>query len=141
MPVSVDWLLEAHIVDYKMIAVVNSADMLAVTEDVMGMLSGYRQHTVHVLYDVSQCARIPYDIPNIIKALKPFLMLPNMGWGIAYGSKDPVTKFTAELIVQLIKVRYRDFKNREEALAYLAQIEPSLKRLEGFQKLQGSVNR
>jgi hypothetical protein len=140
MSVSVGWLLEGYIIDYKLLGVVSSADMLAVTEQVIGNLSGDPRNTVHVLYDVTNCTRIPYDIPNIIKALKPFLILPNMGWGIAYGSKDPVTKFTAELIVQLIKVRYRDFKTQEEALAFLAQTDPALTRIEGFMHLQNQAS-
>jgi hypothetical protein len=140
MAVSVGWLLEGYLVDYKLIGVVSSGDMIAVSETVIQMLASNPRNTVHVLYDVTACTRIPYDIPNLIKALKPFLILPNMGWGIAYGSKDPVTKFTAELIVQLIKVRYRDFKSQEAALTFLAQIDPVLTRVEGFRHLQNKVN-
>jgi hypothetical protein len=92
------------------------------------------------MHDVRQCKKIPYDISNILKALRPFLFLPNMGWGIAYGSKDPVTKFTAEIIVQLTKVRYRDFKTRQEALAFLAQVDTALALAEEFKRLRNEVN-
>ena len=95
MSVSVGWLLENHLIDYKLIGIVNSADMLAVTEQVSQMLSSNPRNTVHVLYDVSNCARIPYDIPNIIKALKP---RPNTWIAAMNGhARDPQSAIRARL--------------------------------------------
>jgi hypothetical protein len=80
----------------------------------------------HIIVDVSQVSKMPSDMKVLLpKVGYDLLQHPKSGWFILVSSNQ-IHSYLASMISQVTKIRFRQVSSKEEALAFLQDVDSTL---------------
>lgn len=138
MPYKVSWLIENRVILAQHYGVFTGEELLAYLDESLAMrdraneISGVGGPLIHTLTDarkLEKSAMALRDVQPILRSLRK----QRTGWSI-YVHPGKVDRFLASLGHQFVGVRYRAFEKMSEAIAFLEEMEPSLR---GLPELEG----
>jgi hypothetical protein len=122
MPFQVTWYHSDRVIYVRLEGLVTLEEISGATEKV---IEHVYQGTppVHVLSDLRDMHKFPTNLVDISRSVKP---MDNtiLGYTLIVGL-NPVVRFLTSAISQFFKARYRTFNTPDEALAFLAEVDPS----------------
>jgi len=125
MPYTIGWYpgYEDRVV-YKVFSGVLTLEELTAGGQELAQLVQQGIDPVHVLVDVHLVKGFPKSATQIKKAAMPYSNL-QLGWILLVGASSVMSMFTG-LVAQLAGTKLRSFSSEEEALAFIAQKDPTL---------------
>jgi hypothetical protein len=129
MNYEISWLLKGRIVLHQTFALPTQDDVAQMDEQFLDYLEQAEAPLLHFIYDMSAQDKVP-DLKTM--ANMEFTRHPAMGWAIVIGTVNPMTKFLITTVSQINKTRFRMFTTREEALAFLQEVDNTLPQLAPF---------
>ena len=82
------------------------------------------QSPVHLFIDVTAVGKVPTNL-NQMKKSMDILNNPNLGWAVLIGA-NPVARFLASVISQVMKIRFTIVSAMDEALTFMARQDTTL---------------
>ena len=128
MPQETGWYIEEKVIIARYWGAVTLQDIYDSAAIEHELLESARGHTVHVLVDKIGQTSSPTELIRVREALRSVLTHPAMGWTVAYGNIQDVTRdYINVVITKSFKAHYRAFPSRVQALAFLAKADHSLR--------------
>ena len=122
-----EWLVEGQVV----LITAYNWDLETFTDDILTvktMIDESSQPLVHTLWDFRELKRYPSKLPEINKGVKPLFTHERFGWVITVMDNQLIA-FLSQMATSLYRVRYRTFKDMDEAKAFLVSADPTLERI------------
>ena len=129
MAYSVDWYIHNRILNVRFIDYIDDNDMAGVNAEVIDHLDGL-QNKAHLVVDLRGLKKYPTNVRHI-KDFTEYLRHPNMGFVIALGIDNPLMRFFATVIPQVVGIDFRSAKEMDEALAILRRVDTTLTEVAG----------
>jgi hypothetical protein len=122
MPYQLSWLVEGRIILNKSWGTLTKEEIPRYDQEMLNLLDAGTAPLVHCISDITELENMPG-----VTAMTQFTFVkhPCMGWQLAYGGKLAMT-LIGNLASQIFRMRFRSFRNREEALAFLQQVDSTL---------------
>lgn len=114
---TVEWLIEDQVVlthAYHWDADSLAEDIIRVNE----MVKSSDQPLVHTVWEFTNLEKYPANLNAIRKAVQPLFENKQLGWVITI-IHNPMITFLAQVATGMYKVRYRSFKDYDEAIQFL----------------------
>lgn len=123
MSVQVSWLVEGHVIHWKVSGVDTMADVVAAEEEVIRLFDESDAPLVHVIFDFSSTEEVAQ---LDLKEDRKILHHPQNGWNIFVAVNNPILKMLTAIKVSQAKARLRWFPTLKEALEFLPSVDSSL---------------
>lgn len=121
MSIETKWLVENQVFMVVLPAELDEALLEDYDELIVQILDKTAADKVHLVVDMRGLTKSPSLMKS--RALKHPKHL-KLGWGLLVGmSSNPVIRFTAATIAQLMHLRFKSFERMEDALAHLTKNE------------------
>jgi hypothetical protein len=124
MPYELSWYVENRILYLRLLGEVTFAELDLVSREANVMIDG-GVRPVHALVDLRGVTEFPTNIKDVYDAIH-MNRGDNLGWTLII-TPSRVLRFFGSTIVQLAQRRINTFVNWEEALAFLATRDDSIK--------------
>src|SRR5262245_9504813 len=110
MPYQVNWLVEKHVVEIKLIGLFTVSELKEVDEAALGLVKQYPDNTIHLFFDLTT---MTYSPP--LSALRGVQLLrqPNVGWAANYGTFNPLFRVLTTPLTKLFGLKQRFFNSRD----------------------------
>lgn len=129
MPFEQSWLIENAVVFTEYSGEVTLDEVTESIEEVLWRFNISQRQLIHMVVDTKDLDAHPTNLAEINRIVKPLLQHKQAGWFIMLGNQNPVTKFLAEMLAQISRVRFRAFGNWEEAREFLQGMDAGLPEL------------
>lgn len=124
MAYEISWYEQGRVIFQRMYGSVTLHELRQITEEVIGYVHSGTP-LVHLVVDMTRMEEFPFDLSQISATLREDLS-PMLGWTIII-SKNSLVVTMSRLILQLKRVRFRVVTSREEAFAFLAEKDTTLR--------------
>lgn len=125
MPYRIDWLIKDHIILIEMIGDVTLEDLHHMTLESQGYVERGAAH-VHAVVDQRQVSSLPSDMRQVIATVRQ-VRVPPTGISVMVMPRiQPLFKFIASVLMQVVSLDYRFANTFEEALIVLSRIDPDI---------------
>jgi len=113
---------EGRVIHQTFVGNITLDELASSSQEIIGLI---RQGTapVHLLLDVRRLAKFPLSANQLNKALA-HVREPGLGWALLVGSSSIMGTF-AGIIAQIARINLRSFATLDEALAFVAEQDPS----------------
>jgi hypothetical protein len=120
MPYKISWYDNRTLL-IELIGVISADDFLAVTNESFALVEAASER-IHGIVDQSQALSLPLSINSLARYI-PRNKHPNQGMSILVIPKlNPIGRFAASTLLQILGLEYRIAQNMEEAEAILQKI-------------------
>jgi hypothetical protein len=119
------WLVTNHIVYSRYTGVLTRDGLRASIGEIYTFLDQNEGSLVHVISDVSEFQK-SLTVIETVRIVRERPIHPNRGWSITIGEKNPVMAMVFFITRKLLKSKRASFTNLEEALQFLAEVDPSI---------------
>ncbi|MGQ9909474.1 MAG: hypothetical protein ACUVS2_11630 [Candidatus Flexifilum sp.] len=122
----VEWLYRDRVIFEQLYGDVTVGEIEAVAE-ALQTLAEAGQAPVHIINDVRSLRKYPINLKSIRQAVQ-VPASSNLGWLVVIQNDNPLVRFIAATIAQLVitDLRMSSVKTPEEALRFLLSRDPSL---------------
>lgn len=120
----IEWLIKDHVI----LSTAYDWDIVNFEEhilEVKKLVDTSPLPLVHTIWDFSELEHYPNKLPAINKAVKPLFTHEQLGWVVTI-IDNQIIAFLSQMATSLYRVRYRSYKNMEEAKAFLVSTDPVL---------------
>jgi hypothetical protein len=124
MPYDVNWYVPEQVVYANFWGEVTLADFRKFNGEMMTLLEAPGGR-VHVIVNAVQVTSVSASPQDIVAAL-PYLRHSRIGWG-AIVQNNVFTRFMVSMVAQLMQVRTRFFSDLPAAVAFLEQIDETIR--------------
>lgn len=122
----VNWLVEDRVV-YASASGDMAADAVQdLMQTIVTALTASTDEMVHVIGDLSALGDYPTRLQEMQELTADVLAHPRLGWVLLYGRMDEITQFLATVLATNTRTSLRLIQTRDEALHFLARVDPSL---------------
>lgn len=132
MPIEITWLVEGRVLYDRITGSPALDEFRAGGRRLAELMLRDDELLVHILLDISAMKRMPTQIGGMSEASRPFMVHPNAGWIIAFGSSDRMVNLIGTIVSQIFRSRFRFFRSLEEALRFLQEQDSTLPPLEAL---------
>ena len=127
MPTKQEWLIEKRLVQVHFIGELSIHDIVEALETSAHFVDAGDPPSVHFLHDWTQLDKFPTNILQIMRSVNVRLAHPDrVGWMVAYGSDNRLMRYVSQTVLQIMRIKFRTFSTREDALAYLCHMDATL---------------
>lgn len=125
MAYSVEWLYPPRMILIQYIDRVVRVDITSQTDE-LGHVLKEGQVPVHLIVDLSRVTEVGLGLGDLKSvAIKTH---DEVGW-MAVVAPNPIFRFFASIGIQMSRGKYRIFANRQEALKFLIEQDPTLRKV------------
>lgn len=121
MPYSVDWFRPNHVIQLELIGNVSLEEAKHINTELLALL-GQAETTVHMVADATTLENFPKNILQI-KNTQAYLQHPKLGWIFFISQPNPLIRFFATTIAQVIGTRLRIVETIDEAVTIIDKID------------------
>ncbi len=121
MPVSLSWFVEGRIIYAEVSGDISEADLIAAVDGAIQLAGSVSDQCIHTLMDVTDTKHLP---PVNVLARELGRMnqhSPNREMTVIFGL-NRILRYTLELLLKLVPLRYRAFESREHAEQFLIDL-------------------
>lgn len=125
MTVEMAWFIENKVVYCKISGAVTESELTQLDSLAIQWFDQSPESSIHILVDAQQ---VTQTAPLAAQSKLQFPKHAKLGWIVAGGSakSNVVVRMIVSLVSQFFKVRWRDERTLDEALAFLQEIDSSL---------------
>ena len=123
MPFEITWYEKDRIVNARAVGNLSLEEIDAANRRIIELVN-QGLSPVHLFIDVGSVGKVPTNLNQMKKSME-ILNNPKMGWAILIGA-NPVARFLASVISQVMKIRFSIVSTMEEALTFLARQDTTL---------------
>jgi hypothetical protein len=123
MPFEITWYEKGRIVNARAVGNLSLEEIDGANRQIIEHVN-QGQSPVHLFIDVTAVGKVPTNL-NQMKKSMDVLNNPNLGWAVLVGA-NPVARFLASVISQVMKIRFTIVSTMDEALSFLARQDTSL---------------
>ena len=120
------WMQDRKVAYFEIIGDFDEEGMTAFNEHMRDDYIALGEAPVHCIIDAGGLTGYPRSVAVIGKNTSKVLKHPNLGWIILVGFDNPIVKFMANMVVQILRVQYKQVKTLKEAKELLLRIDPEL---------------
>ncbi len=130
MPIEMSWYVQDRVILLKFIGDITVEDMQEISANYIDMVdTAEGDWLIHALHDADQMESLPRAIKDTVNNARDAFKHPRSGWTVAYNIRKPVLKLFGNMATGMLRVRYRIFNTRAEALAFLQETDQTLPEL------------
>ncbi|MCC6612803.1 MAG: hypothetical protein IT320_04945 [Anaerolineae bacterium] len=134
MPFTSQWYVPEAVIYSRFSGQVSEEDVIRHGVALNELMRTSSRAAVHVLVDSSDVTK-PLSFVATIKAARATPQDERIGWVVTVGEQDPMLKFISDATRQLLQLRSRNFRTRDEALDFLKSIDDTI----DWSQAQGDV--
>lgn len=124
MPYTMEWIIEGRFLALTYSGKITPEELQEMDAAIIEQLRHYPQNKIDVIADASQIEGIP-PLSRISRVFT-YTHEPNLTVVAIIGMPTYATVL-AQLLAQILRIKYRPYKSKAEAIAYLVQQDPSLR--------------
>lgn len=124
MAVEVKWLVPDHVMLTHVYGTLIEADINTIFEDGFKLIESSTHQPIHAI--IKADLDTAPSLSTLSKMGRQRSTHPRSGWSVIVMPTNPVVRFGADLMSQLIKVRYRRVDTMEDALKFLKDLDDSI---------------
>lgn len=129
MPIETTWLVEGRIINARLSGEVTPDDIRQSAAQVVQMIDSSDAELVHALHDATDVQSLPLRMIELRQAVKAAYNHPNLGWTVAFQVDSAVMRFLGNMTSSIFSIRYKIVDTREDALAWLQEMDATLPEL------------
>jgi hypothetical protein len=130
MPADVSWYIKDRVLQLNLTGDVTRDELADVATQTAAYIDAAPDQSVvplvHTLVDATQIEGFPKILRDFAGAYQPMASHYQIGWVLLYGTEDPLMLFIADAASQMFTTRFRKFKTRPEAVAFLQYVDSTL---------------
>lgn len=126
MPIKESWLIENRIVYFELFGDVSVEEIAEVSAKFIEMMESSDSMFVHALHDATHLDKLPKSIGALSGATREAWQHPKTGWTVAFNVKNPILAYIGNMMSRIFQTRYRIVSSKQEALALLKSVDPTL---------------
>ena len=120
MPYTQELSHEDNIINVTYSGDVTIEDIEAVTAQDIAYLNTTDKLFLHIVLDVTQATSTPTSLAQVLRFARQVGIHPKMGWWIICGQNSRMTNFLIQMVARIMRIRFREVTNRQEAYQFLA---------------------
>ena len=124
MPIDVNWYVPDRVIMMRSHGDLTIEEAKAANKKILEFLD-LGKPLIHTLVDQLDMGNFPISLRDNKDALSA-IKHPNVGWTVVYGNPNKIADFISGMIARMGRLRYRKFTSKEEAIAFLADQDPSV---------------
>lgn len=133
MPIDTRWFLEPKVSFTRLSGVVTEGDLKAMDDWLISCMEVSPELLVHHIIDCSDISK-PTSVRQAMQLKSP--KHARIGHAITINATpNPMVRFLTALVVSAARIRYRDVRSMDEALAALQSLVPNLPDLQPYRPL------
>ena len=125
MPFESHWYVPRAVIYSRFTGATTEEDIVRHAQTLDALIAESDRPQVHVLVDSSAVTK-PLPFTATIRAVRVTPSNERAGWVVTVGEQDPMIKFISDMARQIMKLRTRNFKTRDEALDFLKDIDDTV---------------
>lgn len=111
---------------FEYVGIVTYRDLEVATYRALQMADASPCTKSHALHDATRLEALPVSVGLLAQLSKSGFKHPKSGWSVAYGLENLVIHHVGTAVARLTRAHYRIFNTRDESLAFLREIDPTL---------------
>jgi hypothetical protein len=123
MPYEISWRMDRRIINIRIFGEFTLEQLHAYDKELTGYLDLCTVPLVHVIYDLTQSTRLP-ALRHI--AALPSGRHPRLGWAVAVGEMNPLTRAVVTMAAAIFRLRFRILARMEEVSPFLYRMDATL---------------
>ena len=131
MPAQYGWLVPDRVVCGRVTDPMTAEHLEEMTRTATGYLDAGAANGVHFLVDL-QFRRRLVTLANVRDIVYPVLSHPNLGWVVLYGMESDFIRVLIDTLLRALRKSFRFMATREDAIAFLQTVDPTLPDLSGM---------
>lgn len=121
MPYTIEWFQPDHVLKLQLIGTVTLDEAWQINTALVDLLD-QSESAIHLIADATPLENFPKNILEI-KNTAAYMQHPKLAWIFFISKPNPLVRFFATAIAQVIGTRLRMVANDREALAIIGKIE------------------
>lgn len=121
------WYKENRVVYAELIGDFDAQEMIALNQHIRDEYLEKGEAPVHFICDATSLTGYPRNIKVIQEATQISMKHPAMGWAILVGVDNPLVRYLASIIAQVIGLRFKVAGSLQEAESILEKLEAEQK--------------
>jgi hypothetical protein len=123
MPYTLSWYKPNLVMHVKITGKFSEEEMFEYPEKIRDEYLPAGKAPVHLIIDIFDIEEYPRNISIIQKAVSIFQQHPSMGWVVLVGFNNPLTRFIANINLQIFGLSFRFAATMEEAIESLTKVD------------------
>lgn len=128
MPYSVAWFRPNHVIQLQLIGSVTLDEAKQINAELVALLD-QAESPIHMIADATTLESFPKNILQI-KNTQAYLQHPQLGWILFVSKPNPLIRFFATTVAQVIGTRLRMVETISECVAILDKISSNMNEID-----------
>jgi hypothetical protein len=124
MPYRFEWYVEGRVILEEAYGNVTIEELVRFNAEVTTLIIEKGIPPVHVIVDLTRVEKYPSSLREVMSTMRQKAP-EKVGWMLIV-TENPIMRFVASMVFQLVRLRLRTFATMEQAKGFLAEIDETL---------------